>query len=208
SSITTIEMALTLGCGAVVAAVILLARGSRPVYGIWPAALMFAFAGLSALSVVWSVQPDDSWHDAGRLFSYGAVFAAAIAIVRLAPERWPQVLEGVALAAVVVCTYGIASKVFPSTLAAVGAPARLQEPFGYWNAVGLSAAMGVICCLWLGARRDGHALVRALAYPATGVLLLTLLLAYSRGALAALLLGAALWLCLVPLRLRGASVLI
>jgi O-antigen ligase len=41
-----------------------------------------------------------------------------------------------------------------------------------------------------------------------GLLLLTLLLAYSRGALAALAIGVVLWLCLVPLRLRGTAVLI
>ena len=68
--------------------------------------------------------------------------------------------------------------------------------------------MGVICCMWLGARRRGHALLSALAYPACGVLLLTLLLAYSRGALVALAVGAVLWLAIVPLRLRGASVLL
>ena len=39
-------------------------------------------------------------------------------------------------------------------------------------------------------------------------MLLTLLLAYSRGALVALLLGAMIWFCLVPLRLRGAAVLL
>ena len=96
---------------------------------------------------------------------------------------------------------------FPSGIPA-NAPARLQEPFGYWNALGLTAAMGVIGCMWLGARRRGHALLSALAYPACGVLLLTLLLAYSRGALVALAVGAVLWLAIVPLRLRGAAVLL
>ncbi len=85
--------------------------------------------------------------------------------------------------------------------------ARLQAPYGYWNAIGLTAAIGAIGCMWLGARRTGHALANALAYPTMGLMLVTLLLAYSRGALAALVLGLALWLCLVPLRLRGAAVL-
>ena len=31
--------------------------------------------------------------------------------------------------------------------------ARLREPFGYWNSVGLLAAMAGPCFLWLGARR-------------------------------------------------------
>ena len=86
--------------------------------------------------------------------------------------------------------------------------ARLYEPYGYWNALGLTAAMGAICCMWLGARRAGHALLSALAYPAMGLLLLTLMLAYSRGALVALALGLVLWFCVVPLRLRGAAVLV
>jgi len=158
--------------------------------------------------VVWSVQPDASWRDAARLLCYCAVFAAAITAARVLPHRWAALLRGLALAAVVVSVYGIASKVFPGSLAPADAPARLQEPFGYWNALGLCAAMGVICCMWMGARRGGHALLGALAYPATGLLLLTLLLAYSRGALVALLIGAALWLAVVPLRLRAAAVLI
>ncbi len=82
-----------------------------------------------------------------------------------------------------------------------------SAPYGYWNAIGLAAAIGAIDCLWLGARRAGHALLSALAYPTMGMMLVTLLLAYSRGALAALVFGLALWLCLVPLRLRGAAVL-
>ncbi len=49
--------------------------------------------------------------------------------------------------------------------------------------------MGAIGCMWLGSRRAGHALLSALAYPAMGLLLLTLVLAYSRGALAALMVG-------------------
>ena len=43
-----------------------------------------------------------------------------------------------------------------------------EEPYGYWNALGLTAAMGAIGCMWLGARRRGHALLSALAYPAMG----------------------------------------
>ena len=72
----------------------------------------------------------------------------------------------------------------------------------------MTAAMGAIGCMWLGARRAGHALLSALAYPAMGLMILTLMLAYSRGALVALVLGLVLWFVLVPLRLRGAAILI
>ncbi len=112
------------------------------------------------------------------------------------------------LAAVVVCAYALVTKVSPASLDANDQYARLRAPYDYWNAIGLTAAMGVVACLWLGARRTGHALLSALAYPAMGLLLVTLMLAYSRGALVAMGVGVALWLCVVPLRLRGAAVLL
>jgi O-antigen ligase len=170
--------------------------------------LLLAFTALTALSVIWSVQPDDSFKDAGRMLAYSGVFGASVALARAFPSRWPAVLGGIALAAVVVCSYALATKVFPRQLDANDVYARLRAPYDYWNATGLTAAMGVICCLWLGARRAGHALLNALAYPATGLLLVTLMLAYSRGALVALVLGLALWFSMVPLRLRSAAVLL
>jgi hypothetical protein len=205
---TTMEIILTLGCGAIIAAAVILTPRGRRVYGMWPVGLLLAFAALSALSVVWSVQPDASWQNAGLMFAYSAVFGAAVVLARAAPARWPAVIGGVTLAAVVLCGYALLTKVFPSWLDAHDIYARLQAPYGYWNATGLTAAMGVIGCLWLGARRAGHALLSALAYPAIGLLLVTLMLAYSRGALVALALGSALWFCVVPLRLRGACVLL
>ncbi len=206
-SMISTEMALTLGAGMVIAASVLLAAPGGRAYGLWPVGLLLAFTALTALSIVWSVQPDDSWQESGRMLAYSGVFGAGVALVRVVPERWPAILGGLTLAAVAVCAYALLTKVFPS-LAPLDTFARLNEPYGYWNAVGLTAAMGVICCMWLGARRGGHALLRALAYPAMGLLLLTLVLAYSRGALAALALGLLVWFCVVPLRLRGAALLI
>jgi hypothetical protein len=212
-SMTTTEIVLTLASGVVAAAAVVLTPAARslvegPKYGLWPVALLIAFTALSGLSVVWSVQPDVSWQDAGRLLAYSGVFGAAVALVRLTPDRWPAILGGLTLAATIVCGYALVTKVFPGRLAPAVTYARLEEPYGYWNAIGLTAAMGVIGCMWLGARRSGHALLSALAYPAMGVMGVTLMLAYSRGALAALAVGVVLWLCIVPLRLRGAAVLI
>jgi len=201
------EMALTPVTGLVIAASVLLAPPGRRVYGAWSVGLLLAFTALSAVSIAWSVQPDLSWQESGRMLAYSGVFAVGVALVRVVPDRWPAILGGLTLAAVAVCAYALLTKVFPS-LAPLNMFARLNEPYGYWNAVGLTAALGAICCMWLGARRDGHALLRALAYPAMGLMLLTLVLAYSRGALVALALGLVLWFCVVPLRLRGAALLI
>src|SRR5204863_286958 len=62
-------------------------------------------------------------------------------------------------------------------------------------------------CLWIGARRTGHAAFNALAYPICGLLLVTMLLCYSRGALLAAAVGCTFWFTAVPLRLRGVAVL-
>jgi O-Antigen ligase len=204
---TTVEIALTIGAGLIVAATVLLAP-AREAHGLWSVGLLLAFTALTALSVVWSVQPDQSFKDAGRMLAYSGVFGAAVALARAVPNRWPAVLAGVTLATVVVCGYALLTKVFPSALDANDVYARLRAPYDYWNAIGLTAAMGVVCCLWLGSRRAGHAVLSALAYPAMGLVLVTLMLAYSRGALVAAAFGVALWFCIVPLRLRGAAVLI
>ena len=204
---TAVEMTLTIGCGLIVAVTVLAVGGRVRTYGLWPVGLLLAFTALTALSVVWSVQPDESFKDAGRMLAYSAVFGAAVVLARPARTRWPAVLGGVTLAAVVVCGYALLTKVFPGQFDASDPYARLRAPYDYWNAIGLTAAMGVIGCMWLGARRAGHALLNALAYPAMGLMLVTLLLAYSRGALLALVLGLALWFCIVPLRLRGVTVL-
>ncbi len=222
-SLTSVEIALTIGAGLLVACVVL-ARGraraqpqprpaaagdaGRALYGVWPVVLLLAFGALSAVSVAWSVEPNASWEDAGRLFAYTGVLASGVALARVAPQRWGALLGGVTLAAVVVSGYALLTRVFPAQLDPSETYARLQQPYGYWIATGLTAAMGAMGCLWLAARRDGHAGLRALAYPAMGIELTTLMLTYSRGPLAALVVGLAFWFSVVPLRLRGATVLL
>src|SRR4051812_28056572 len=167
-----------------------------------------ALAILTALSITWSIAPDLSYEDAGRMLAYLAVFAAAIGAGRLAPRAAPMLLHAVLLGAVAVVVYGLASRVWPGALAENELSNRIGQPFGYWNALGTTAAMMVPAALWLGSRRAGTVAARVLAYPALGLALLTILLTQSRGALAAALIGAALWFAIVPLRLRSLPVLL
>lgn len=204
---TYVEIALMLGGGAIVAAALLIPsrrEALAPMHGGWS---LLAFGGLTAFtawSIVWSLAPSDSWLEANRTLGYLAVFAAGVALVRLWPARWAAVLQGVALACVAVSVWALLTKTFPGAFAETEIYARLREPFGYWNAVGLMAALGVPPLLWLAARRSGHAVVNALAWPALGLVLVCMMLAYSRGALLALAVGVAFWFAAVPLRLRGA----
>ncbi len=170
--------------------------------------LLGLLTALTAASIAWSYDPAASWLETNRTLAYLAAFGGALALGRLAPGRWAAVVAGVGAGCVIVCGYALATKVFPEWLAADESAARLRAPFGYWNAVGLTAALGVPPLLWLAARRSGHAARNALAYPALGVLLVCLMMSYSRGALLALALGLTFWFVVVPLRLRSAAALL
>ncbi len=190
-----------------VVAVRLCARGRA--WGAVALGLFGAMAALTLLSISWSVQPDNTWLDTNLTLAYLAAFGGGLALARLAPERWAGIIGAVMLVTTVVSGYALLGKVFPSTVATGQAllGSRLSAPFGYSNATGLIAALGLPACLWLGARREGRPLLRALAVPAIGVLVATVLLSTSRGALLAAVVGLACWFVLVPLRLRGVLVL-
>ncbi|MBS1868532.1 MAG: O-antigen ligase family protein [Actinobacteria bacterium] len=206
SRTTLVELLLTL-LGAAIVAVALVAR--PPGRRLWGGLTLLLFAALAvwtALSIAWSVQPSDSWEAANLTLAYLATFAGALALAQVAPARWRGVLAAVVLASVVLCAWSLLVKSFPS-ISSLDLYARLRAPFDYWNAVGLMAALGIPGCLWLGARRDGHAALSALAAPALGLLLVALLLSYGRGPLLAAVVATGCWFAIVPLRLRGAAVL-
>jgi tetratricopeptide (TPR) repeat protein len=205
---TPAEMGLILGGGVAVSGALLLAPRRERLWGIGPLALLLALAVLTALSITWAASPSEAWLETNRTLAYCAVFAAAVALAHSVPGRWSAVVGAITLSAVAISAYAVLTKVFPGALNPDEVYARLREPFGYWNSVGLAAALGVPGCLWLGTRRTGHQALNALAYPALGLLVLTMLLAYSRGAVLAAALGAAFWVVTVPRRLRAAAVLI
>lgn len=201
--LTTVAMAVQVAAGLLVAAAILHHRGER-LHGATSALAVVALAVVTALSILWAVNPSDAWVETNRTFSYLAAFAAGLALARVAPHRWGALVGATVLCATTVSAIALLSKVFPAENETF---ARLSEPFGYWNSVGLMGALGVPGALWLASRRHGHQALGALAYPALGILLLAMLLAYSRGSLAAAGIGAAVFLLCVPLRLRAVAAL-
>jgi tetratricopeptide (TPR) repeat protein len=206
---TDVLIGMMLTGGALVATALLRRprTAAAPMYGGGPLLAFGVLAAYTALSILWSLTPGDSWIEANRTFAYLSVFAAGIALARLLPGRWAGMVIGVGAGCLLVSVWALLTKVFPASLAADETYARLREPFAYWNSVGLMAALGVPPMLWLAARRSGHAAANALAWPAIGLLLVCLMLSYSRGALAALVIGAAIWFLLVPLRLRAIAAL-
>lgn len=205
--LTIVEIGVLAGGGIATALGLLAApRGERH-WGGTTVLLFGAFAALTALSVGWSVEPSESWLEANRTLAWFAAFAAAATLARAVPDGWAVLLGAMLIFGVVLCSYATLTKLLPAQFSPEETYARLREPYGYWNSVGLTGAMTIPICLWLGARRNGHQALNALAYPALTIVVFALLLAYSRGALLAAAIACAMWFAVVPLRLRGVTVL-
>jgi O-Antigen ligase len=183
-------------------------RGAAgPAWGAPSVALFAAVAALTAVSIAWSVAPGTSWIEAGRTASYLAAFGAAAALGRLLPDRWRSLVIAIAALALALSAWAVLVKVFPSSASQQRLLGRLLEPFGYWNATGLMAAMGVAPVLWLGTRPGASRTARTLAVPAVALLVAVLALTYSRSAVLAGVLAVAVYLAAVPGRLRAVLVL-
>jgi hypothetical protein len=205
SSVTWLEIGSVVVGGALLAIAILRARAGRLDGGL-TLLLFAALAVLCALSITWSVAPERSWESANLTVAYVALFAAGLALARLRPDAVPVVLRGILLAAAAVIVYALITRVWPS-LSRDEEIARLGAPYGYWNALGTTAALVVPPALWLGSRRAGHQPISALAYPLLSLATVVLFLSYSRGALIMGGIGALLWIAFVPLRLRSITLL-
>ncbi|HWE32053.1 MAG TPA: O-antigen ligase family protein [Solirubrobacteraceae bacterium] len=206
-ALTWTEVALLVaGLGMGAAAALLGVRGRA--FGA-PALLLFGvLAALTYASIGWSIRPDSSWLEGNQTVSYAAVFGGGIVAARLLPGRWRVVIGGVTIASLAICAWALLTKVFPGSLDASDTLGRLNAPFGYWNAVGLAGALGLPGCLWLSGRPASSRLVRTLASPAIAVLVLALVMSFGRGALAAAVIGLAIWFAAVPFRLRAGLVLV
>jgi hypothetical protein len=206
SRTTIVEVLAVLLGGTIVAIAVVWGRPGR-IHGATSIALFGALAFVTALSVTWAIVPSLAYVEAGRTFAYLAVFAAAVAVARLAPRATPTVITAIVLAATAAVVYSLAARVWPASIGETEISNRIGQPFQYWNAVGSTAALAIPGLLWLGTRRNG-VVARVLAYPALGAAILALLLTQSRGALAAAVIGTLAWLAIVPMRLRTLPVIV
>jgi O-antigen ligase len=140
--------------------------------------LLTCWIGLSAL---WSEDVSQTALEVQRALVYLTAALAALLVLRSATVT---LFLGAVLAAVVgVCTYSLATRLFPERLAEFDefAVNRLQQPLGYWNSLGTFAAMGVLLAIGFAAR--AHAVWgRALAGAALPILVATLYFTFGRGA--------------------------
>jgi O-antigen ligase/polysaccharide polymerase Wzy-like membrane protein len=170
-------------------------------------ATVAAFAALllwTLLSIAWSVSATEPVLAVELLLVYVTFLPAAL----LVTTRGNAALlpAGVAAAAFCVCAYALATRFFPGTLES-WPPAdgfQLATPIGYWNGIGILAAMGALAAIWFVA--TAPRVWRALAAATLPVLVVALYLTFSRGSAAAFALGLLVAFALERRRLRFAAV--
>ncbi len=152
-------------------------------------------------SVAWT--PAATWPvlEAERGLLY-AVAATALVLV-VTRERVTSLLAGVVAGVTAVSLYALATRLFPGHVGGPYDPSsgyQLAEPIGYWNALGLLLALGVL--LGAGFALRGKSMLRVPAGAALVPLGVALYFTFSRGAVVALLVGIVV---LLALELRAAT---
>jgi tetratricopeptide (TPR) repeat protein len=160
-------------------------------------AMLGAFAGFVAwvaLSSTWSSSTERSILEAQRDLVYLGGLLAVLLVARRRPVA--ELLVAVCGAALVTSAFGL-TEFFSS---ARDAGARLSEPLGYPNALGLVAAIGLLLATSFAAHA-GSGLRRALAGACIVVFVLTIFFTYSRGTWISLAVGLVVMLVVDPRRL-------
>jgi len=177
---------------------------SHPLPSMWPGRT--AVAGLSliavwtAVSFVWAPLAGVVTDNLIRTMLYLGTLIAAIALLRQRGAA-RAVEPTLALAALAALAYGLAGRLLPSKLELLSSwkgGGRLEQPITYWNAEGALAAMGLVLCARLAGDVSRPVWMRALASSGAATLGLGLYLTYSRGAIAAALVGLVVLVAAAP----------
>jgi hypothetical protein len=169
----------------------------------WAAVAGLAFlAAWTAASLSWAPLATAATDSIQRLLLYLGALLAAIGLLRL--RGVARTLE-VALAAgiVIVIGYGLAGRLLPGVIElsrSAGAFGRLEQPITYWNGEGALAAIGLVLCARLAGDPNRPRAISALGAAACPVLATGVYLSYSRGAIAAAVVGLLILVAAAPTR--------
>jgi hypothetical protein len=169
----------------------------------WSAPLAVA-AGALALFCVWLLA-SSIWSDAaGRAlveFDRALLYLLVLVISGLFTRRRGDlavVLRWVAAALAVACLAGLATRLFPGEFGSMGAIAndRLTYPLTYWNGMGILGALALVLNLNVTASAQEPPVARVLAAAALPAVVVALYFTFSRGGIAAAVVGLVLYLAL------------
>ncbi len=175
-----------------------------------------ALAGLvlmtvwSALSISWAPLGGPATDNVERLVLYTGALLLAIGALR-APAMQRLVEPALAAGATLVIGYGLAGRLLPGLIhldRSRSAGGRLEQPITYWNAEGALAAVGLVLCARLAGDRTRPPAVRAAAAAAVAPLGAGLYVSFSRGAIAAVVLGLVVLVAGAPSRAQLRAALI
>jgi O-antigen ligase len=172
-----------------------------------PGAVACVALGLFAVWVLssawWSGAPSRALLEFDRALLY------LLVLLLFASLPWKRgnlqwLLRGVAAGIVVVAGIALITRVLPGVWPISGNvhPERLSYPLTYWNALGVLAAVGFVLCTHLSSSLAEPRAVRAVAAAALPVLATTLYFTFSRGGIAAGLIGLVVYFAVA--RPRGA----
>jgi O-Antigen ligase len=180
----------------------------------WPGRA--ALAGLAlmcawtAVSLAWAPLASPASDNVVRLLLYLGALVAAAALLR-DRARLRALEPALAFGALIVVGYGLSGRLLPGLIdleRSARAGGRLDQPITYWNAEGALAAMGLVLCARLAGDASRPATIRALGAAACAPLGAAVYLSYSRGAIAAAVVGLFVLLAVAPSRsqLRGIAI--
>jgi O-antigen ligase len=196
---------VTTGLSVAVLCLLLVAHvtiAERPFSG-WSAQLavmsgaLALFAVWTMLSGGWSDSPVRALVESDRALLY-LLMLVFIGLHARGPGRLAGVLRWVALAIAVTSAAALLTRLLPATFPTKAGfnNERLQFPLTYWNALGMFTALGVVLMTHFTASEREPAWVRVAAAAALPVVAVTLYFTFSRGAIAAAIVGVALYVVL------------
>ena len=199
----------TTGVAAAAAALLLgvrVATAERPLARLSRSAVValaggVSYATLSLLSEAWSHSPSRAL----LAFDRGTLYAALVAIFVIDPARGRRsrtMVRTLTCSLSVVCLAGLLTRTLPHVfpVSAGFQNQRLSYPVTYWNALGMVAMLAILSCIHLSSDPSERRSVKILAAALVPALVATLLLTFSRGAIAALLVGIAVYIVFGPRR--------
>lgn len=189
------------------------ARAPRPA---WIAVgALAAFAAWSGITLAWSIAPDRSWEELNRALAYALVAGLGVLLGAALPRAVERFAAGWLGVAVAVALYALGGKVAPGVhvgglldLDHTAQISRLRAPLEYWNALGLLCALAVPVAVRIATDAGRSLRARLAALEAAYLLVIVIGLTYSRGAVVALAVAAAVLTLAGGARLRGLVVLI
>jgi hypothetical protein len=118
---------------------------------------LVALAAWAGVSSQWSVSAESAPAEVAR----DLLYAATVMLCGLAAgtrRRGHLLVLGLAAACVTVSVAALVSRTFPRFVghSSADASARLAYPIGYWNGLGMLAAIGAVLCLHLTLRGDAR----------------------------------------------------